>query len=74
MANLTRIWVHNPEDKTPDMKVTYTVKGFGEKSLVVEIPKDFMDCIIEIAQTAINLDEQKIRAQLLADTNTEDDK
>lgn len=64
------IYFDSPNRKQNTLKVEVSLKPSGRDFLEVDIPKDFHDCIIRIAQLAADLHEQKMRAQILADEVT----
>lgn len=69
MACIENFWLHGHEDKyflTAHVKL----KPSGQAQVKVELPKDFYDCLMKIAQTAADLHEQQMRAQILADGAT----
>lgn len=68
MANVGNIWLFkNRDDKPDEMTVFVQLKPSGEVQLHVKVPKEFKDCIMEIAQTAADHHEAKMKASILAE-------
>ncbi len=65
MAHVDRIWLQRAEDKA--MRVYVALKPAGEVCLYVDLPDDFRDAILKIAQAAADKHEQEMRMQILAD-------
>jgi hypothetical protein len=52
--------------KNDGLRLNINMRPKGEVWVAVGLPKDFMDCIWKIAQASADLEEQKIRASMLA--------
>lgn len=69
MAHIKNIWIMGGAGAEKNqLKVNVHLKPAGEADLLVDIPEDFYDTIVKMAQTASDLHEQQMRAQILADT------
>lgn len=67
MAYLNNIWVFNPNDKTPTMRVFAGLKPDGEVKIEVPLPPKFLQAIVDVAQTAADAHEALMRAEILGD-------
>ena len=67
MAFVDRIWVHSPHKNSNKMSVYVKLSPAGEVCIPVEVPQEFYDCLLRMAQTAADHHEQKMRAQILAE-------
>ena len=65
------IWYNNADRPKNTIKVTIAMKPAGDCTIDCAVPPDFYDCLVTIAQQAADLHEQKMRAQILADTTKE---
>jgi hypothetical protein len=66
MAHIDRIWVHSPFKGINKISVYIKFSMGAEQAVAVEIPQDFYDCLLRMAQSAADLHEQKMRAEILA--------
>lgn len=66
MAHIENFWLHRNEGGT-FMTAHVVFKPAGKDQVRVEIPKDFYDCLMAIAQNAADAKELQMRAQILAD-------
>lgn len=66
MAYIDKIWFHRFDDKAPLMRVYVKLKPAGEVNLTVDVPEAFYQCIMDMAQAAADLHEQKMKAEILA--------
>ncbi len=67
MAYVEKIWFFEPVDKTNKMAVFVKLSPAGDVRVNVDVPEDFYKCIMKLAQTAADLHEAQMRAQILAD-------
>jgi hypothetical protein len=76
MAEITQIFFHSGKKDAERgvMRVYGIFRGFGEKMIEVNVPKAFYSTLMSIAQTAIDLEEIKIKAEILSDNATTDSK
>lgn len=67
MAHIDSIFFHRVGHADMTMTVHTKLKPAGEAQVKVDLPPDFKDCILKMAQNAADLHEQQMRAQILAD-------
>ena len=68
MAHVSGVWIYKGDVATKKITVKIDLKPSGTDSIVIDLPEDYFDCIMAIAQTAADHHEQKVRAQILMDT------
>lgn len=73
MAVIDSIWVHGHDNKPNTITVHTKLKPDGRAQVKCELPADFYDALVSMAQAAADLHEQQMRAQILADTRKEKD-
>lgn len=68
MAHVENVWIFQGDVKNKKLTVNINLKPSGKDRILVDLPELFFDCIMDMAQAAADLHEQKIRAQILSDT------
>lgn len=67
MAYVDKIWLHGVSKSDSKMRVYAKLRPAGDLSIDVPIPETFMKCILDMAQSAIDLKESQMKAEILAD-------
>ena len=67
MAHIRDIWIHSNNLKNKSITAHVLFRPIGEAQVEFKVPDDFYDCILKMAQNAADLQEQQMRAQILAD-------
>jgi hypothetical protein len=67
MAYIDRIWIHDPREKCPALVVYIKLKPSGQATIKVELPEPFSAALLDIAQSAADLHEARMRAEILGD-------
>jgi len=68
MAHVSGVWIYSCDIAKKKVTVNIDLNPSGKDSIVIDLPEDFFDCLMAIAQTAADHHEQKVRAQILMDT------
>jgi len=66
VAHISHIWFFDSDKKKKAMQVCLSMKPAGRHDLDVELPPEFYDTIMRIAQTAADQHEAKCVAEILA--------
>jgi hypothetical protein len=75
MAHIKSIVLRYDDDKEKKiLRVAIALRPSGDDNIIVQLPPDFHDCIMKIAQTAADHHEQLVRAQILADAAKTEEK
>ena len=61
------IYANNKYFPKNTLRVTIAMRPAGKDSIDIEIPADFYDCLMRMAQLGADITEQKMRAQILSD-------
>ena len=64
MANLETIYLSDGK-----LKVKVAMRPSGSFWVEVDLPQNFADCLYNLAQSAADIQEQKMRAEILGDNN-----
>lgn len=66
MAYVKYIWFKDLDNDKSKMTVVVKLHPEGDVHIDVDIPQDFKDCILVMAQAAADLHEQQMKANILA--------
>ena len=69
MAHVDSIWIHSNNKEKKQCTAYIKMKPAGEVSLKFELPEGFFQCILDTAQSAADLHEQQMKAEILAEKN-----
>jgi len=67
MAYIKNIWLRDSHLADGTIRVNVSLKPSGEVALEIPIPKVFLDTIMEMAQTAADHHEAKMKAEILGE-------
>ena len=68
MAHIESIWIHSHNFKDKKLTAHVNIKPSGSAQVRFNIPDEFYDCLLKMAQNAADLHEQQMRAEILADS------
>lgn len=66
MAYIDRLWIHSGDKDKGKITAYVKLKPSGEAQVKFNVPDEFYDCLINMAQSAADLHEQQMRAEFLA--------
>lgn len=71
MAHVDTIRWHHATNRPNAFKADVSLKPSGTCTVEVDVPPDFMSCLLKMARLAADKHEQEMRAQILADAAKE---
>ena len=67
MAHVENVWLNDGHMAENVMRVNVKLKPAGSAGIEVPIPKQFMEAIMQMAQSAADLHEAKMKAEILGE-------